>query len=891
MESIIRILLVEDVETDAELLFKEITRNNIQFTKHIVDTEADYLEALRSFNPDLIISDYSLPQFNGMLALKQREEYFPDIPFILVTGSINEETAVECMKAGADDYVIKQNLKRLAPAIRSAISKKETIHSKKRAEESLVKSEAVTRMIIELSPIGILNLDKEGIITYENNAMKKMMGVPEGLDSPILGKNFFKLPIGETLGNQVLNKLRTNVPIYGETIYYHSVMDKDIYAEIFSTPITNSLGNFNGIIVMLKDITANVQVQTQLKERTQKLNTIINNLHGVIYQCKNDKTWTNIYMNNGIQELSGYPNEDFINNKVRSYNSIIFPDDQEMVWNVIQESVAEKKSYTIEYRIITASGKRKWVWEKGHGIFEGNELITLEGFITDITERKEYELLIKKQSEVIEQSPVATIITDSNGRIEFVNTHFTNLTQYSLHDVAGKKPRIFNPGHCPESAYNLMWKTLQEGEVWKTEFYNRRKDKSKYWEDVTISTLTDSNGNISNYILLTDDISEKKKMMDDLLSAKSKAEESDKLKTSFLQNISHEIRTPMNSIVGFSEILNNQNLTEEKRKYYTTIIQQSSNQLLAVITDIVIISTIESGQEKIRERETNVNLIFKSLQEQFESKAKQLNIDLISKATLSEINATILTDDTKLIQILTNLIGNALKFTKQGFVEYGYTLKDNFLEFFVKDTGIGIPEEMHERIFDRFRQASATIALDYGGTGLGLSISKAYVELLGGKIRVESQPNKGSEFLFTIPYKKTASEPENNAIEEVLETERIKTILVAEDEDNNYKLISELLSTFNIKLIRATNGIDAVEICKSNQTIDLVVMDIKMPIMNGFEATKIIKEIRPELKVIAQTAYSFDNDKTQAFISGCDDFIAKPFTKKQFIGIITKYLS
>lgn len=1032
MSDAIKILFVEDVSTDAELLFREIGKGGIQFAKLVVDNEKDYLTALATFLPDIIVSDFSLPNFNGLAALKLKEKYASKIPFILVTGSLNEETAVECMKAGANDYIIKQNLTRLGPAIKSALDKKEIIASKKRveealresedifnsfmehspvyvffkdketrpirlsknyekmlgipiekilgktmdelfpsdlaksmiqddldvinngipisiietfndrvfettkfpikwvdgsnylagftiditrqkkAEEALIKSEAFTRMLIESSPIGILYLDKEGIITYENSASKRIMGVPEGIDSPVIGKNFFEIPNIKSIDNkQIQDKLHSNTPIYGEIVHYKTLMNTEVDVEFFTTPIKDSLGIHDGLIVMISDITERLRTQDLLKEKTQKLNTIINNLHGVVYQCQNDQDWTINYMNDGILELSGYPAEDFINNKVRTFSSIIHPDEEIKVRKEIQKSILENKYYTIEYRIITASGSVKWVWEKGHGVFEKDHLVALEGFISDITERKQGEILIKKLSEAVEQSPSSTIITDANGKIEFINSQFTQLTQYSLNDVKGKSPRIFNPGHYSQGVFTAMMETLQSGKVWKSEFANRKKDGTNYWEDVIISPLIDSNGHISNFILITDDISEKKNMLDALIKAKSKAEESDRLKTSFLQNISHEIRTPMNSIVGFASILNNQDLTADKRNYYTGIIEQASNQLLSVITDIVLIATLESGQEVLHERETKVNSILTILHDQFESRAKSIDINLTCNTTLSDSDATILADETKLIQILTNLIGNALKFTKKGFVNYGYTLSNRSteltsesqgtlepasefdeLEFYVKDSGIGVSKEVHEQIFGRFQQADSKIAQEYGGTGLGLSISKAYVELMGGKIRIESQPGEGSQFYFTILYKKLNTKASNSEIQkqEVFKLGSSRTILVAEDEDFNYKLISELLSAFDVKLIRATTGIEAIEVCMTNQNIDLVIMDIKMPQMNGYEATKIIKGIRPELKVIAQTAYSFDDDRTKALESGCCDYIAKPFGKQQFLTLIMKHL-
>ncbi len=399
-------------------------------------------------------------------------------------------------------------------------------------------------------------------------------------------------------------------------------------------------------------------------------------------------------------------------------------------------------------------------------------------------------------------------------------------------------------------------------------------------------------------------------MTEELIIAKDKAEESDRLKTAFLHNISHEIRTPMNAIVGFSEFLNNPDLLPENRKKYTDIVVQSSKQLLSIITDIVSISTIEAGQEKIVENETNLNAVCKLLLEQFLSKAEKRNIGLALKTALPDDEALVITDEIKLTQVLSNLIGNALKFTEHGRVEFGYALKEHNLEFYIEDTGIGIPAEMHETIFQRFRQVEISTSRQFGGSGLGLSISKAYVELLGGKMWLKSEPENlpadplrqsyseaskagGSTFYFTIPYKKVIQELKEvpASINEVkIESQQAKSILVAEDEDFNFLLIETLLSGVNYKITRAVNGREAVKICKANPDIDLVLMDIKMPVMDGYEATRQILEFRPHLSIIAQTAYSTEADKQRALNCGCCAFICKPFKAKTLRSMISDYL-
>jgi len=379
---------------------------------------------------------------------------------------------------------------------------------------------------------------------------------------------------------------------------------------------------------------------------------------------------------------------------------------------------------------------------------------------------------------------------------------------------------------------------------------------------------------------------EYKAQNEDLLKAKDKAEESDKLKTSFLQNMSHEIRTPMNAISGFSGFLTNPKLSEEKKTTYVTIIQNSCTQLLSIVTDILTISALETNQEKLAIQKVCVNSVILELVSIFKVQANKKNISLYSKQHLTDLQSEIYTDQVKLVQILNNLLANALKFTHIGKVEFGYNLMDNKLEFYVKDTGIGIDSKYHTKIFERFTQANDSSKRLYGGTGLGLSISKAFVELLGGKIWVQSELEKGSSFYFTIPYK-----PVNEISETISDTNNNKRIiLVAEDDEYNFLVIEEFLIDMDFILIHSKNGLETVDICKTNPNIDLVLMDIKMPIMNGYHAAKLIKEFRLHLPIVAQTAYALEQD-IEKYQNIFDDYITKPINEDELKQKILQFIN
>jgi PAS domain S-box-containing protein len=370
--------------------------------------------------------------------------------------------------------------------------------------------------------------------------------------------------------------------------------------------------------------------------------------------------------------------------------------------------------------------------------------------------RRKAENELKKLSRAIEQSPNSIVITDTNHIIEYVNPATFKLTGFNKDDIIGNSTHLFDAGG-PENNFFEIVNTIITGKEWQGELLNRKKTGELYWTYAKISPIFNDEGVITNFLGISEDITEQKKLTTDLIKAKEKAEESDRLKTSFLHNISHEIRTPMNAIVGFSGFLNEPGLTSKKRKQFTDIIVQSSNQLLSIISDIIDIATIESGQEKVFESEIKLNSTLQLLYEQFLIEAEKQNVKLNLNVSLQCDHDSIISDETKLVQILANLIGNALKFTKQGYINIGYWINGQELEFSVEDTGIGIPTEMHEEIFNRFSQVESTTALQFGGSGLGLSISKAYVGLLGGKIWLESEVNKGTTFYFTIPYKKGAN--------------------------------------------------------------------------------------------------------------------------------------
>jgi PAS domain S-box-containing protein len=396
---------------------------------------------------------------------------------------------------------------------------------------------------------------------------------------------------------------------------------------------------------------------------------------------------------------------------------------------------------------------------------------------------------------------------------------------------------------------------------------------------------------------------ERKNIEDELINAKDCAEESDRLKSAFLANMSHEIRTPMNGILGFADLLKEPNLSGDEQQAYIDIIEKSGKRMLNIINDIIDISKIEAGLMKIEMQESNINEQIEYIYTFFKPEVEAKGIHLFFNTKLTANEALITTDREKLYAILINLVKNAIKYTPSGSIEFGYNLKkDNEfeiaelveakeLEFYVKDTGIGVPKNRQQAIFERFVQADIDDEMARQGAGLGLAITKSYVEMLGGKIWVESEEGNGSCFYFTLPYQ--TKKDEKNIAEEQLSCVENKInnlkILIAEDDETSETLLSILLITYSKDILKVKNGIDAVEICRQNPDIDLIMMDIRMPVFGGYEATRQIRQFNKDVIIIAQTAFGLTGDREKALEAGCNDYISKPIKKNDLLDLIQKY--
>lgn len=776
------------------------------------------------------------------------------------------------------------------------------ITEQKRLNELQIESEKKYRTIFNTSPDVIVISELNGNILDVNEGFCKLSGYTheEVYRQSSLALKFWG---SEEIRNCIIDRLLECGYINNIEHWFVKKTGEKRKGLLSAKIIT--LNQESHILTLIRDITDFQNIELELKnvknealDLLNKYKLITDNISDVIW-IFDSRLMQFSFMSPSIEKLSGYLPEEVIFTNIHSF----FREDSAlMIVQAVPQRIDEfikngnqsERSY-FELEINHKDGHLIWV-EMTTQITMNNEgMLEVIGITRNIDERKKNELLIKESEmryrAAFMTSPDGINIT-LNGVFVDVNDVFLTHMGYTKDEIIGKHSYDI-PMWVKEDDRIKFIETLRE-----KGFINNHETIMRHKSGRLLTVLMSAKvlmiKNEPHILSITHDITNRKIIETELVKAKEKAEESDRLKSAFLANMSHEIRTPMNAIKGFAELLTLPDLSDDKKIKFIEVINQRTDDLLMLINDLLDISKIEAGQMVITETKGNVVDLFSELESFFSSNKSLTTIELRTRIELKQSEQTIYCDFFRLNQILINLVNNALKFTKQGRVTVGCKLQDtNTILFYVEDTGIGIPEDKISVIFERFRQASdENTSKVYGGTGLGLSIVKGLTELMKGKVWCTSTEDKGSTFYVSLPFVqvlKSADADFKQVEQPVFYDWNDKTILVVEDDMYNIELIQEFLAPTFATCICANNGQKAIDLYRNTPHIDLILMDIQLPDISGYEVTRQIRALNADIPIIAQTAYAANSDRKAAIEAGCNDYISKPLNKSLLLQLIKKY--
>ncbi len=795
------------------------------------------------------------------------------------------------------------------------------VTERKQAEESLLKSKQEYQSFFEDDLTGDYISTVEGKLLNCNPAYLKILGFSSKEEA--LNYDMRKVYVNEGGRDELIQKLKEN-----KTITNLEGDIKRVDGTIINV-VANINGGFDseGNLITLKGY---IFDQTERKKATDQLRK----LSVAVEQSPATVLMTDIkgnieYVNKKFTEVTGYLPEEVIGKNPRIFKSGHQSKDvYEHLWQNITsgkewfgELLNKKKDGSLYWEQASISpikndkGKITHFLGLKEDISEKKRAEQVQNIILNISNASQTEMGLKELMKVI-QKELGRIVDAKNFFVALYNevndTLHIPYYQDENDDVVDFPAKKTITGLVIKKGKSLL---LSEADCTILEEKGEIEmvgESSKIWLGVplkikgkttgvfVIQSYEDENAYSENDKAILEIVSqqisisiERKRHEEELLKALEKAKESDRLKSAFIANMSHEIRTPMNGILGFSALLKSADLNSEKQQKYIKIIEKSGARLLTTIDDIMNISKIEAGLAKISLSEININNEIEELYAFFKLETENKGLQLLVVNSLQEDGSIVKTDKVKLHSILVNLIKNAIKYTKQGRVEFGCSKKGNQLEFYVKDTGIGIPLDRQPYVFDRFVQADIEDKAVFEGSGLGLAISKSYVDMLGGIIELESVEGIGSTFSFTIPCQAinkeipvAKNELSNDFVE--LEISSLK-ILIVEDDVIAQLYLEELLTDVSKEILLADNGYKALDLCRENSDIDLILMDIRMPGINGYEVTKQIRQFNKEVIIIAQTAFALSGDREKALEAGCNDYISKPINKDYLVALTQKY--
>lgn len=881
------LLILEDSPADAELMVLRLSEEGLEPRWRLVESKEAFLQALEE-EPDLILADWAVPGFSGIEALRLLRERGLDIPFIIVKGSMGEEAAVEAMRAGAYDLVLKERLLRLPSAVKRALEERRTRAEKERAEEALRERERRLRDIFDSIQDAVFILDLEGRFIEANETACRALGYSR--------TELLKMPPIEIdeegqarMVPQRLQRLRSEGRLIFETVHRRkdgSVFPVEVHCKVFEYEKREA------ILSIARDITERRRMQEEILQGREDLANLIDSVQGMVYSCMNDRDWTMTFVSHGCLDLTGYNPKELLHNRVVAYNDLIHPDDRQYVRDAVQAALLEKRPYLLEYRIISKEGATKWVWEKGRGVFDREgSLVSLEGIINDITDKKLAEAERERLFTAVEQAGEAIFITDKEGAILYVNPAFERITGYSAKEALGNNARILKSGRQDQAFYKALWDTITAGKTWKGRLINRRKDGTLYTEEATISPVSDPSGRIVNYLAVKRDITAQLELEERFHQAQ-KMESIGRL----AGGVAHDFNNMLGVIMGHAELALEDPAISPRLASALKEIMKAAERSANLTRQLLGFARKQTISPRVIDLNETVEGMLKMLRRII---GENISLAWLPSSGLWPVKM----DPTQVDQILANLCVNARDAIGTGGNISITTANHSFDEAFcrankgfspgdyvcvaVSDDGCGMDKATMEKIFEPFFTTKGVGE----GTGLGLATVYGIVRQNNGFVRVDSRPGEGASFEIYIPRHEgsVAERGEEKAL--AAEIGLGETVLVVEDDPSLLKLISKVLQTAGYDVLAASSAEPALALAASHRgPIDLLVSDVVMPGMDGRALAGRILEARPDVKVLFLSGYPADFIARQGGLEEGAAFLSKPFTPRALAAKVKEVL-